>query len=60
MDASLPKGKVIEVHRDETVVYQERTPRVFRGGSPDGYGIKVPKRDKPMFSQTPQEIRHES
>ncbi|MDD4960319.1 MAG: hypothetical protein PHS51_13280 [Gallionella sp.] len=60
MDASLLTGQVIGAHKDETAVYQKENRERFVAGSLDGYGIKVPKRDKPRSSQTPQKIHHES
>jgi hypothetical protein len=55
MDASLPTGKETRLlnaqGKNSRLSGKEASEN--RGGSSDGYGIKVPKRDKQQFSQTP-------
>jgi hypothetical protein len=55
MDASLPTGKELRLlsAKGMNSRLSAREASSNRGGSSDGYGILVPKRDKQQFSQTP-------
>jgi hypothetical protein len=58
MNASLLTGKAI--HRSTKMKQPSIKKGQDKGGSPNGYGIKVPKCGKPKFALTPREIQHES
>ena len=65
MDASLPKGNLrtaVELTPEaaRAALIAEIKLSAGRGGPSAGYGIKVPKGDRPRSSQTPQRVRHES
>ena len=51
MDASHLKERSLSAEIKQPLIKKE--PPINRGGSSDGYGIKVPKRDRPRSSQTP-------
>ncbi|MCX7249863.1 MAG: hypothetical protein NTX31_19705, partial [Burkholderiales bacterium] len=56
MDASLPRGGANTRELNAKSMNSRLSGREIssnRGGSSNGYGIKVPMRDKQQFSQTP-------